>query len=157
MKAVAIASSLFAVFLALAHPECGGIKTKNISAATIAKLPPGQKFEIDLTQRGTVYKFKDPSTDFSRVAIRTASRVDIFADLLKASNMIPRGAIVMGTPSDMRSRLGGSTGTTHYTCGTFCNCDGADDCTRLLLDDKCGVKYFWCDDKTGHCICVPKP
>lgn len=157
MKTLAIATSLFAVFLALTYSECGGIKTRNISAATIAKLPPGQTFEIDLTRKGTVYKFKDASTDFSRVAIRTGSGVEIFADLLKASNTIPRGAIVLGTPTDMRSRLVGSTGTTNYTCGIFCNCDGADDCTRLLLDDKCDVKYFWCDTKTGHCICLAKP
>lgn len=158
MKTVAIATTLLAIFLALAPSECGGTKTKTVSAATIAKLPPGQTFEANLTRKGTVYHFKDANTDFSRVTIRTASGVEKFSELLKASNMRPRGGLLLGTPANMRTRLVGSTGgTTHYTCGIFCNCDGADDCTRLLLDDKCDVKYFWCDDKTGHCICIPKP
>ena len=57
--------------------SCGD-ETEIVSAATISALPPGRTFEIDLTHKdflgkGTVYKFGDAGTDFSRVTIRMAA------------------------------------------------------------------------------------
>src|SRR6266571_960071 len=99
MKKTAIAISLLAILLGLtaAQNKCGGTKTKTVSAATIAELPPGKTLEIDLTRKGTVYKFNDPGTDFSRVTIRTTAGVNTFSDLLKRSETSVRRGLVLGT------------------------------------------------------------
>jgi hypothetical protein len=79
MKRMASGISLLAVILGLgvSLTSCGD-ETEIVSAATISALPPGQTFEIDLTHKdflgkGTVYKFGDAGTDFSRVTIRMAA------------------------------------------------------------------------------------
>jgi len=158
MKIIAIASSLLTVVLGLSVLQsCGGTKTETVSAAAIAKLPPGKTFEIDLTKKGTVYKFDDAGTDFSRVTVRTAAGVKSFADLLKESNTSPRGGLRLGTPNDMRDHLplsGG--GTIKYDCGVFCKCDGTTDCMDLILSGKCGDD-MWCSSETSSCFCTAKP
>lgn len=133
-----------------------GTKTATVSAATIAQLPPGKKFEIDLTRKGTVHEF-DAGTDFSRVTIRTSEGVKTFADLLKAANTSVRGGLVLGRPEDMRGHLPTSPGgTTNYDCGVMCKCTGEADCISLLLSGKCFDDY-WCSKDTDNCFCTAKP
>lgn len=165
MKRAAIATSLLAVVVGF-DLSCGGTKTKTVSggtetetvsAATIATLPPGKTFEIDLTRNGKVYRFNDEGTDFSRVTIRTAAGTKIFADMLKGANTSLRGGLVLGTPADMRNHLPTSTGgTTNFDCGVFCKCDGQADCISLILSGKCGDDY-WCSSATTSCFCTAKP
>jgi hypothetical protein len=81
-----------------------GEETETVSAATIYSLPPGKTFEIDLTHkdllgRGTVYKFDDAGSDFSRIIIRTVAGAKTFADLLKGTDTSFRGGLVLGTPA----------------------------------------------------------
>lgn len=159
MKRTAIAPLLLPVVfgLIMSLTNCGGAKIEIVSAATIAELPPGKTFEIDLTHKRAVYKFDDSNTDFSRVTIRTAAGVKTFADLLKESNTSLRGALVLGTPDDMRNHLPTSTGgTTNFDCGVFCKCNDTNDCLDLILSGKCGSE-FWCSSDTPSCFCVAKP
>src|SRR5688572_28602523 len=141
MKRIAITPLLLAVAfgLTVSLTNCSGTRTETVSAATIAELPPGKTFEIDLTHKGTVYRFADANTDFSRVTIRTAAGVKTFADLLKESNTSLRGGLVLGTPDDMRNHLPTSTGgTTNFDCGVFCKCNDTADCIDLIVSGKCG-------------------
>jgi len=158
MKRIAIAPLLLLAFgLNVLLTNCAGTRTKTVSAATIAELPPGRTFEIDLTRKGTVYKFDDANTDFSRVMIRTAAGVKTFADLLKESNTSLRGGLVLGTPDDMRNHLTTSTGNaTNFDCGVFCKCNDTNDCIDLIVSGKCGGE-FWCSSDTPSCFCVAKP
>jgi hypothetical protein len=159
MKTIAIATLVLAAVWAFSVSlnGCGTTKTKTVSAATIAQLPPGKPFEIDLTRSGTVYNFNDAGTDFSRVTVRTSAGVKTFARLLKASNTSVRAGLVLGRPDDMRDHLpplGG--GTTNYDCGVFCKCTGQADCISLILSGKCGDDY-WCSSSTDNCFCTAKP
>lgn len=157
MKRIAIATSLLAVVVGLSVSQCGGTRTKTVSAATIAKLPPGKTFEIDLTHKGPVYKFDAAGTDFRRVTIRTAAGIKTFADLLKGSSTSLRGGLVLGTPADMRNHLPTSTGgTTRFDCGVICKCNDTNDCLDLIVSGKCGDE-FWCSEDTDSCFCVAKP
>jgi len=89
MKRIVSAISLLAVVLGLSvSPTSCGEETETVSAATISALPPGKTSEIDLTHKdllgkGTVYKFDDAGSDFSRVTIRTAAGVKTLADLVE--------------------------------------------------------------------------
>jgi hypothetical protein len=157
MKKIAIATSILAVILGLGVSQngCGATKIKTVSPATIATLPPGKTFEIDLTRKGTVYDFNMPGTDFSRVTIRTPEGVKNFADLLKGANTSLRGGVVLGTPDDMRDHLPTTTRGTHYDCGVFCKCDDTIDCLNMILDGKCS-DVIWCSKSTDSCFCVAK-
>jgi hypothetical protein len=62
-------------------------------------------FEIDLTDKGTVYRFNDAGTDFTRITIRTAAGAKTFGDLLKETNTSFGCGLVLGTPDDMRNHL----------------------------------------------------
>ena len=157
MKRVVVA--IFLAVVLVSQIKCAGARVTTVAAATIAALPPGTMFEVDLTRNGTVYDFKDAGTDFSRVAVRTTEGVQAFSEVLKGSETNLRGGLVLGTPADMRNHLpkvaaGGNAG---YTCGVFCNCDDVDDCTKLLLSGECSAGYFWCDSITLRCFCVAKP
>jgi hypothetical protein len=160
MKTITIATLLLAVALSfgLMQNKCGGTKTKTVSAAVITKLPPGKSFEIDLTRNGTIYKFDEPDTDFSRVTVRTVGGLRIFADLLKESNTSLRRGLVLGTPSDMRNHLPTSKGggTIHFDCGVICKCNDTNDCLDLILGGNCSTE-FWCSRDTESCFCVAKP
>lgn len=162
MRRTATATLLIAVFLSLSAflNGCGENteKTETVSAATISELPPGKTFEVDLTKKGTVYRFNDAGTDFSRVTIRTTAGVKNFGELLKAASTNVGRGVVLGTPDDMRNHLppgAGSGGTTNYDCGIQCKCDGTTDCMALILAGKC-AEDLWCSD-TGACYCTPKP
>jgi hypothetical protein len=156
MKTIACVTLLLAVVLVSLN-SCGGTRTETVSAATVAELPPGKSFEIDLTHKGTVYKFDDARIDFSRVTIRTTTGVKTFADLLKETNTGIKGGLVLGTPGDMRNHLPTSTrGTTRFDCGVFCKCNDTNDCIDLIVSGKCGGE-FWCSRDTASCFCVAKP
>jgi hypothetical protein len=133
------------------------VKTEPVSAATIARLPPGKTYEIDLTNKGTIYKFNDEGTDFRRVTIRTAAGSRNFAEMLKRSGTSLKGGLVVGAPSDMRSHMAiPRGGSTHYDCGAVaCKCNGLLDCVDLILDGKCDGD-FWCNPETGNCFCTPR-
>jgi hypothetical protein len=172
MKRMASAISLLSVVLGLgvSLTSCGE-ETETVSAATISALPFGKTFEIDLTHKdflgkGTVYKFGDAGTDFSRVTIRTAAGVKAFADLLKGTDTSLRGGLVLGTPDDMRYHLptptdgGTTTGgwTTRHDCGSdVCKCNDKTDCLGMILKGKCASPgEFWCSTDTSACYCVAK-
>jgi hypothetical protein len=159
MKTKAAAAPVLAVVLLLSVSlvGCAGTKTETVSAATIAALPPGETFEIDLTRQGTIYKFDDPGTDFGRVTLRTAEGVKTFGDLLRESKTSLQGGLVLGTLDDMRDNLPTSTGgTTNFDCGVFCKCDGTADCVDMILQGKCSDE-IWCSSVTpGRCFCVAK-
>jgi hypothetical protein len=155
MKRIALALSLPAALFILT--ACRGTRTERVSAATIAQLPPGKTFDIDLTRAGTIYTFKDAGTDFSRVTVRTSAGVANFADLLKRSNTNFNGGLLLGRPGDMRDHLpikGGST--TNFDCGVFCKCSGLNDCIDLIVAQKCGDD-LWCSESTDNCFCTAKP
>jgi len=158
MKTIAIATLLLALVLAASGQQSRSTtRIKSVSAATVARLGPGKTYEIDLTRKGTVYRFNAEGTDFSRVTIRTAAGVKTFAELLKMSNTRLKGRIVVGTPADMRNHLPRSRGgTTHFDCGVFCKCDGTLDCIDLIVSRRCGGE-IWCSDVTDSCFCVAKP
>lgn len=158
MKTLANAALLLVVILGLSVSliNCGGTNTQTVSAETIAKLPPGETLEIDLTNKGTVYSFDD-KVDFSRVTIRTSAGVRTFADMLKGANTSTRGGLMLGTPDDMRDHLPtGTSGTVNYDCGVFCKCDGATDCMDMILAGKCSGDT-WCSSTTSSCFCTAMP
>jgi hypothetical protein len=160
MKTITIAISLLTVVfgLSLMQNRCGSTKTNSVSAATVANLPTGKTYEIDLTRNGTVYRFNDADTDFNRVTIRTAGGVTTFNDLLKMSNTRARGRLLVGTTADLRNRnLPTSTGDpTNFVCGVICKCDGALDCVSMLGSGRCQPEG-WCNLDTGSCFCVALP
>lgn len=159
MKIIAIATLLLAVVfgLGVVRNKWRGTRTRTISAATIAKLPPGETYEVDLTRNGTLYKFKDEGTNFSRVTIRTAAGVKSFDDLLKLSHS-PRGRLLLGTTADIRSQnIAMSTGgTTKFDCGGVCKCNGIRDCVDMFSSGSCSTES-WCNLDTGNCFCVARP
>lgn len=144
------------VCLTMALAGCGGTRTKNVSAASIAQLPAGTSYEIDLTRKGTVYRFDDPGTDFNRVAVRTAAGVKTLGSLLEASKASARKGVSLGRTDEMRDHLTVSTGgTSNFDCGVFCKCDDTTDCIDLILSGKCGID-FWCSSDTAACFCTAK-
>lgn len=157
MKTLANAALLLVIVLGLSVSliNCGGTNPMAVTAETIAKLPPGESLEIDLTNRGTVYRL-DETVDFSRVTVRTSAGVKTFAELLKGANTNARGGLVLGTPDDMRDHLPtGTGGTVNFDCGVFCKCDGTTDCMDLILAGKCGDD-MWCSSTTSSCFCTAK-
>jgi hypothetical protein len=149
-------SAFLAVVVALSVSLNGcATKTRTVSATTIGQLPPGKTFEVDLTRGGTVYRFDDPRTDFSRVSVRTSKGVKTLAELLKASNTSVRTGLVLGRPEDMRDHLPPTGGTSAYDCGVFCKCTGQADCISLILSGKCSDDY-WCSKDTDNCFCTAK-
>ena len=164
MKTLAIATSVLVGVLGLSVPQnkTGVTKTKAVPAASVAKLPPGKTYEIDLTRSGTIYKFDAGNTDFSRVTIRTATGVRNYADLLKMSGMSFRGSLLVGTPADMGNYLShlphpkGGTGTPNYDCGAIaCKCNGIVDCLKLIFSGSC-FDPLSCNPETGNCFCQAK-
>lgn len=160
MKTIAIGISLLAAILgfSFSQSKCSGTKTKTVSAASITKLSPGKTLEIDLRRKGTVYKFNDSDTDFSRVTLRTADGVKSFSELLKTSNTSVKGGLVLGALDDMRNHLPSTTSTTNFDCGVICKCTGALDCLSMIGQGKCGGAA-WCntDPDISSCYCVAKP
>jgi hypothetical protein len=125
----------------------GGTRTETVSAATINQLPPGKSLEIDLTRKGTVYKFDD-DVDLSRVSIRSAAGARSFADLLNDPASRPR-ALILGTTGDIRDLLPVNTGgtTVHFDCGSVtCKCDGPADCIDMHASGRCGVESWQLGD-----------
>jgi hypothetical protein len=137
----------------------GSTRTVTVSAATIAKLAPGKTYEIDLTRKGTIYKFNVAGTDFKRVTIRTAAGVKTFAELLKVSNTSLSGTLVVGTPADMRNHIPKTAvAVRQFDCGAIsCKCEGFGDCIDLILSARCQGGTFWCNPETGRCFCMAKP
>lgn len=156
MRTMSMAASLLAVVAGWGVSGCAGTKTETVSAASVARLPPGETLEIDLTRPGTVFEFPDPDTDLGRVTVRTAAGVGTFADLLKASETSLAGGLLLGTPADMRDHLPTSTGgAVGFDCGVFCKCNDTNDCIDLILSGKCSDE-FWCSSETSACFCVAK-
>jgi len=159
MKTINIATSLFVIVLGLnvSPNSCGRKKIETVSSATIAKLPPGKTYELDLTRKGTLYRFKDAGTDFSRVTIRTAKGVKNFGDVLRRTNIGLIGGLIIGRPDDMRNHLGTTTiSRNNYDCGAVsCKCDNTIDCINMILDGKCSDE-IWCSDVTPSCFCIPQ-
>lgn len=158
MKTTPSAASLLAVLAVLGTSLLGCPKgrVETVSASSIAALPPGQTFEVDLTRGGTVYQFAGDA-DFSRVTLRTATGAMSFGDLLKESSTSVRGGVVVGTTDDMRDHLPPSTGgATNFDCGVFCKCNDTVDCLDMIVQGKCGGE-IWCSSDTPSCFCVAKP
>ncbi|HUD70323.1 MAG TPA: hypothetical protein VMQ62_00040, partial [Dongiaceae bacterium] len=95
--------------LILSVGACSGTAAKptvtTVSPSTIAGLPPGQAFEVDLTRGGTVYKFEGPGIDFSRVSVLTTAGTRNFGEQLKGANTSLEGGITLGRPGDLRDHL----------------------------------------------------
>jgi hypothetical protein len=166
MKMSVLTTSILTLFLGLtlAQSKCNQVKTKTVSAQTIANLPPGKTYEIDLTRKGTIYDFKDPNTDFSRVTLRSATDVRTFTELLKMSNATVKKHWVIGNAKDLaktilRSGAGGGGGS-NYQCGSFiCSCRGLSDCFDMAGSDNC-VGHTWCNpdpDLSQICYCIMPP
>lgn len=154
MRIMKATLALAFIFTANVIVGCSPVKTKTVTADSVAQLPSGKSFVADLTQKGTIYKFGDAGTDFSRVTIRTVSGEKTLADLLKASNTNFKGRLVLGTIDDMRNHLPSSSGvTTAYDCGVICQCTGGADCMDMIAEGKC-MHEFWCTD--NHCYCVAR-
>ena len=162
MKKIAIAITLLVIAFSftLAQKTTTAAKRKTVSAATIAKLPAGKTYDVDLTRKGTIYNFTGDGTDFGRVTVRTAAGVKTMAELLKQSNTSLKGQLALGTPADLRgqklntSRTGG--GTANFTCsGLFCGCSGDADCNDMFSGGACG-SIAWCNLDTGRCYCVAR-
>lgn len=132
-------------------------KRKTVSAATIANLPAGKSYEVDLRRKGTLYNFNGNGTDFSRVAVRTATGVKTLAELFKLSNTDTKGQLTIGAPEDLRGfriKMGG--GGINFTCqGLFCGCSGDKDCNDMFSGAACGP-IAWCNEDTGRCFCVAR-
>ena len=158
MKKIAIAITLLVIAFSfsLAQKTTTPVKRKAVSSATIAKLPAGKTYEVDLTRKGTIYNFNGDGTDFSRVTVRTTAGVKTMAELLKQSGANVKGQLLVGTPADLRgqklspSRPGG--GTTNFTCsGLFCGCTGDVDCNNMFSGGACG-SIAWCYNDRCYCV-----
>jgi hypothetical protein len=157
MKTTPAAASRLALLAALGASllGCPKARVETVSASTIAALPPGQTFDVDLTRGGTVYQFAGDA-DFGRVSLRTATGARSFGELLKESNTSVRGGVVLGTPDDMRDHFPPATGTTtNFDCGVFCKCNDTVDCLDMIVQGKCGGE-IWCSSDTPSCFCVAK-
>jgi hypothetical protein len=158
MKKIAIAITLLVIAFSfsLGQKTTAPAKSRTVSAATIARLPAGKKYEVDLTRKGTIYNFNGDGTDFSRVTVRTTAGVKTMAELLKQSGANVKGNLAVGTPADLRglklgpSRTGG--GTVNFTCsGLFCGCTGDVDCNNMFSGGACG-SIAWCYNDRCYCV-----
>jgi hypothetical protein len=158
VKKIAIAITLLVIAFSftLAQKTTTAAKRKTVSAASIAKLPAGKTYEVDLTRKGTIYNFNGDATDFSRVTVRTTAGVKTMAELLKQSEANVKGQVMVGTPSDMRgqklspTRIGG--GTVNFNCsGIICGCTGDVDCNNMFSGGACG-NIAWCYNNRCYCV-----
>lgn len=155
---IAITFLVIAFSFSLAQKTTAPARSRTVSAATIARLPAGKKYEVALMRKGTIYNFNGDGTDFSRVTVRTTAGVKTMAELLKQSDTNTKGRLVVGMPTDLRgqklSTVGGST--VNFTCsGLFCGCSGDADCNDMFSGSACG-SIAWCNLDTGRCYCVAR-
>ncbi len=173
MRRPMISAALVAVALTVAgfsqspfstFPRGTSLRRTQVSAQTIAALPSGKNYVVDLTQRGVVYKF-DPQAgqiDFSRVRVRTAQGEVAIGSFLQ--KRIPREKLstfrytsnffLLGT-SATRTVRNPSTPTSLVNCQPDqCDCEGEIECETLLDALKCN-DYFCVQDpgRPVFCIC----
>jgi len=160
MKKTVIAITFLAIAFSfsLAQKTATTARSKAVSAATIANLPRGKTYSVDLTRKGTIYNFTGDGTDFSRVAVRTSAGVKTMGELLKQSNTEIKGRLAVGMPTDLRGQKLPTTGgtTVNFQCsGLFCGCSGDVDCNNMFSGSACG-SIAWCNLDTGRCYCVAR-
>ncbi len=156
MKTLVIATVLLVLVAAVSgqrRKPTSQIKT--VSAASISRLGAGKTYQVDLTRKGTVYRFDAEHADLNRVSIRTAGGAKTFGELLKMSNTTLKGSVLVGRLADMRSHLPVSrAGGEHFDCGVVCRCDGTADCIDMIVNGSCSDE-IWCTE--NFCYCVAKP
>jgi hypothetical protein len=158
MKKTVIATTLvviaFGFSLAQKKPTHARIRTKAVPAATIANLPAGKTYVVDLRHKETIYTSDGDGTDFSRVTVRTAGSDTTMAELLKNSETKVSGQLAIGRPPDLRrQKLPTVGGSMNFKCGeSFCFCIGDEDCNKMFSGSAC-TGVAWCDARTGYCYC----
>lgn len=148
------------------------LRSIQVNARTIAALPSGKKYVVDLTQRGVVYEFNSQTSqiDFSRVVVRTAKGEVAIESFLKSTFLkVKLVGFTFGSQSfSLRTRATGTfqspppatTPPSKIECGRFtCICEGADDCLDLALKSgRCAsrtdVFFCWKYNEEIFCSCL---
>jgi len=156
MKTFVIATVLLVLVVAVSgQANKRAVKIKTVSARSISHLGAGKTYQVDLTRKGTVYRFDAEHSNLSRVSIRTAAGAKTFAELLKMSNTPLKGFVLVGRLTDMRSHLPVSRGGgEHFDCGVVCRCDGAADCMDMVINGHCSDE-IWCTETFCYCVAMP--
>jgi hypothetical protein len=131
------------------------IKQVRVTGQTIADLPEGGAYIIDLTHKGLVYII-DADVDHSRLRVRTSKGAAPMSQMLARSGR--SGKSIMGHANDIRFQelemKAARRGWTYLCSETTCYCRTLDDCESLAGSDKC--KGSWTCDKNG-CTCNRLP
>src|SRR5688572_23643081 len=119
-----------------------------VNAESLAQLPGGRKYVVDLTQQGVIYDFdaKSRAIDFTRVMVRTAKGEIPMSSWLEKNFSKTKLAgwnsrhLRIGSTESFRSLRGlptrtknPLTGTAAFQCNSlYCTCKGDSDCNDLF-------------------------
>jgi hypothetical protein len=136
-----------------------------VNAQTIAALPSGKNYVVDLTQRGVAYEFSSQTgqIDFSRVRVRTAQGEVAIGSFLETTFLKDKLAGFKYTTRafSLATRPPGTlqnppTGTSNFDCNPdLCSCTGKRDCELMIaFSFLCGGKIFCTTDgQPGDYFC----
>jgi hypothetical protein len=143
-----------------------------VNARTIAALPTGKKFTVDLTKRGVIYVFNHEAgpIDFSRITLRNArGEVDIASFLQKrvlkerpAQLKYASRPFILGTqlPGTLQNPSINTTGQKsrlepgEFSCDSeLCICSGEEACADMLDHVLCTDWDCYKDEK-GQLFCA---
>lgn len=154
MKILILAATLLAIPLAVTIAQKKRVKQVQVTKRSIASLPPGKPYVIDLSQGGTVYNLA-ADLDYSSVKIRTSKGLVAITELTK--NLNHANDLIVGMSDDIRFKDLEATVArqTNYSCGILtCECTGPADCVNLDRSGTC--KGAWSCDRSG-CACWKIP
>ena len=142
------------------------LRHMQVNAKTIARLPNGGKYVVDLTRRGVIYHFDSTARpiDFTRVTVSTTSGEVAMGSWLektfskKALTGWDSGSFRIGTTKDFRKIKGlppitsnPPSGSANFMCNLlYCVCRGDSDCNDMFSTNVCGP-YAVCIN--GTCAC----
>jgi hypothetical protein len=161
--ATAILSSLG---ITSASPQASSsteVKIVPITAATIARLPKGQNFVIDLTRSGAAYDidYTRSPVDLSRIVVKTAAGQKPLNDHLKATFGRRGGEksarLALGATEGIKKifDLGAPTKppTEYAPIGGTWQCYNEQDCINMVLAGVCQNNTATCQDVNGTMFC----
>jgi hypothetical protein len=167
MKTIAMIAVTCLTIGALGCQKSSQAKKVKVDAQTIAALPSGSMYTVDLSHDGTIYDF-DPAAgpiDFKRVVVRTrAGEKPIEQWMGKASSRTAlsgwdTNGLRVGSTDDFRKEgeppiTPPPGGPTAFECDRdYCICRSGADCEDLIHTNLCQGSFFACSRVLVKCMC----
>src|SRR5438045_9514782 len=148
--------------------KSSNVKKVKVDAQTIAPLPSGGAYTVDLSHDGTIYDF-DPAAgpiDFKRVLVRTRTGekpIELWMGKASSSTALSgwdTNGLRVGSTDDFRKDLeppvtpppGGPTATAFECDQDYCIRRGSADCQDLIGTHLCAGSFFACTHVLMKCM-----